>query len=141
MLRRVSQPEKLPDGAVRLSGSDGCTFTFRRLRPGAMLVVIAGYDTGVLGDAPLDIMTAEAQRSGALQLFVDTRDVTGVVTPVREAWTAWFMRHQAQLQRVTVLVSDKLINSAVGVAKHFSRTGDLIRLVTEPARFDELTRS
>ena len=63
------------------------------------------------------------------------------MTPVREAWTAWFMRHQAQLQRVTVLVSDKLINSAVGVAKHFSRTGDLIRLVTEPARFDELTRS
>ena len=139
MLRRVSQPEKLPDGAVRLSGSDGCTFTFRRLRPGVMLVVISGYDTGVLGDAPLDIMTAELSRTAPLSLFVDTRDVTGVVTPVRESWTAWFQRHQAQLAKVTVLVSDKLINSAVGVARHFSRTGDLIRVLADPARFDELT--
>jgi hypothetical protein len=136
----VSQPEQLPDGAVRLTGSDGCTFTFRRLRPGVMVVTIAGYDTGVLGDAPLDIMTAEAQRTGRLELFIDAREGTGVVTPVREAWTQWFQRHHAQLKTVTILVGDKLVNSAVGVAKHFSRTGDLIRVMSDAARFDALLR-
>ena len=134
----MAQQEKLPDGTVRLIGSDGCTFTYRKLWPGAMLVVIEGFDTGVLGDAPLDIMTAEAQRTGRLELYVDARKVSGVTTPVREAWTQWFQRHQGSLKHVTVLVADKLVNSAVGVAKHFSRTGDLMRVISDPARFDEL---
>jgi hypothetical protein len=126
------------DGAVRLLGSDGCTMTFKRLRPGAMYLCIAGFDTGKLGDAPFDVLSAELARFGPLELYVDTRDATGVVTAVREAWTAWFTRHQAELKKVHILVSDRLVQSAVAVSKHFSRTGEMIRVLADPARFDEL---
>ncbi|WP_437335631.1 hypothetical protein [Sorangium sp. So ce394] len=37
--------EILGDGSIRLA-KDGCSFVFRRLRPGAVLVTIAGRDTG-----------------------------------------------------------------------------------------------
>jgi hypothetical protein len=128
----------LEDGAVRLVASDGTTFTFKRLRPGTMRLVIAGYDTGKLGDAPLDVLTAELLRYGKLDLLVDLRAATGVVTAVREAWTAWFQLHSDELRGVTILISDRLVASAVAVAKHFSRTGELIRVLSDAARFDEL---
>lgn len=134
----LTEDKGFVDGAVRLTGSDGCTMTFKRLRPGALYLRIAGYDTGKLGDAPFDVVSAELTRFGRLELFVDTRDVTGVVTGVREAWTAWFTEHQAQLKKVTILVSDKLVGSAVAVSKHFSRTGELIRVLSDAAKFDEL---
>jgi hypothetical protein len=137
----VSRPTtqvELPDGAIRLTASDGCAFTLRRLRPGAIEITIQGYDTGKVGDAFLDLMSAEVRRYKPLEMFVDARQATGVVTPVRETWTAWFQSHQADLKHVTVLVSDKLVSSAVGVAKHFSRTGDLMRIVGDPQRFEEL---
>src|SRR5215213_6668741 len=124
---RVSRKEELADGAIRLTASDGCAFTLRRLRPGAIELKIQGYDTGKVGDAFLDLMSAEVKRYAPLEIFCDTSEATGVVTPVREAWTAWFQSHQPQLKHVTVLVSDKLVSSAVGDAKHFSRTGDLMR--------------
>lgn len=134
----LTEDANFADGAVRLSGSDGCTMVFKRLRPGTMYLRIAGYDTGKLGDAPFDVVSAELARFGRLELFVDTRDTTGVVTTVREAWTAWFTQHQAELKKVTILVSDKLVGSAVAVSKHFSRTGELIRVLSDAAKFDEL---
>jgi hypothetical protein len=73
--------------------------------------------TGVHGDAPLDIMTAEAQRSGALQLFVDTRDVDRRRDPrAPRPGPPGSCATRRSSSGVTVLVSDKLINSAVGVA-------------------------
>src|SRR5688572_9790962 len=103
---RVAQREDLADGAVRVTASDGCIFTLRRLRPGAIEIKIKGYDTGKVGDAFLDLMTAEVGRHAPLEIFVDASEGTGVVTPVREAWTAWFTAHQTKLKHVTVLVSD-----------------------------------
>jgi hypothetical protein len=134
----VPQREDLADGAIRVTASDGATFTLRRLRPGAIEIRIQGYDTGKVGDAFLDLMSAEAARHAPLQIFVDAREATGVVTPVREAWTRWFEMRKEDLAQVTVLVSDRLVTSAVGVARHFSRTGDLMRIMSDAARFEEL---
>ncbi|WP_437310654.1 hypothetical protein [Sorangium sp. So ce388] len=52
----MSHREVLDDGSIDLA-KDGCSFVFRRLRPGAVLVTIAGRDTGSLGDAPLTSCT------------------------------------------------------------------------------------
>lgn len=134
----LTDDKSFADGAISLVGSDGCTMVFKRLKPGAVYLRIGGYDTGKLGDAPFDVVAAELSRFGKLELFVDTRDTTGVVTTVRESWTSWFAHNQAKLSKVTILVSDKLVGSAVSVSKHFSRTGDLIRVITDPAKFDEL---
>ena len=49
-----------------------------------------------------------------------------------------FTEHQSELKKVTILVSDKLVGSAVAVSKHFSRTGELIRVLSDAAKFDEV---
>ena len=45
--------EELPNGDVRLFDS-ACTFTFRRIRAGVLLVTISGNDTGQFGTRTLD---------------------------------------------------------------------------------------
>lgn len=137
---RVSTPDKeeLEGGAIRLTASDGASFTLRRVKPGVLAIAIQGYDTGKVGDAFLDLLSAEVTRFPPLRLFVDAREATGVVTAVREQWTAWFQTHQRSLETVTVLVADRLVTSAVGVARHFSRTGELMRIVSDPKRYEEL---
>ena len=52
--------EVLADGSVQLRAAD-CTFVFTRLRLGALLVTVEGYDDGTLGTAPLEEIGAEVQ--------------------------------------------------------------------------------
>lgn len=132
--------EQLPDGSNRLKG-DSCSFTYRRLAPGVLLTTIEGYDKGELGMATLDEMSNEIKRFGSLQLFVDTQKATGVVTEVREAWTAWFQANQASLKPVWIYVDSRFIEQVVSVAKFLSRTGELMRITSDRALFErELDR-
>lgn len=131
----MNKRETLPDGSWRLS-SDSSAFTYHRLTPGALLTVIQGYDKGDLGMEPLDELTNELKRFGALRLFVDTSETTGVVTSVREAWTTWFQANQAQLPAVWIFVHSRFIEQVVSVAKFFSRTGDLMKITADRALFD-----
>lgn len=124
------------DGSVRIS--DGrSAFVFRRLRPGALLAVGSGFDSGGLGRAPLDEVAAEAAAFPPIRLYFDLRAVTGVTTPVREEWTAWFAAHREAVRSADFLVNSKFVELAVSVANLFSRTGDLFRIHTDPARFEE----
>ena len=40
--------ETLPDGRIKLTAGE-CSFVYARLKPGVLLVTIAGYDTGQFG--------------------------------------------------------------------------------------------
>ncbi len=128
--------ETLPDGSTRLTG-ERASFTFTRPRPGVFLVRITGYDDGEFGDAPFDAMQAELNRFKRVELFVDTREVFGAATPVREAWTSWLRLHAAELVRAHLVSGSRFVFMALTVAKELSRTGDLIRVYSDPAGFDE----
>lgn len=128
--------ETLPDGSTRLSSErSSCTFT--RPRAGVFVVKIAGYDQGEFADAPFDAMQAELARFKRVELFVDLREALGAATPVREAWTAWLTAHGPELVRAHLVSSSKFVFMAVTVAKELSRTGDLIRVHSDPATFDD----
>ena len=122
------------DGSVILA-VPRCTFTFRRLDPGALLVTIAGDDDGSLGSAPLDEIEAELRRYPSLDLYVDASAATGVATKVREAWTALFRARREQLQRVTVLTASPIVHLAVSTGKLFSDTAQMVRVLREPDAF------
>jgi hypothetical protein len=128
--------ETLDDGSIRLS-ANGCSFVYTRLRPGAVLVTIEGRDLGALGDAPLDELAAEIRRYPPVDLYMDTRDATFAATSVSDAWTSFFSANHAQLRRVRILVSSRFVHLVVEVAKLFSRTGELIQIDADAARFDE----
>ena len=128
----------LADGTVRLRSGD-CTFTFRRVRPGAVLVTIDGYDQGQFGPATVDEVAAEFSRApGPVRLYVDTRKASGPTSAVMETWTAWLATNRSRLASVMVLVppESKLLHLTVSIAQHLSRTGDLLRICGDSQEFE-----
>jgi hypothetical protein len=124
-----------PDGLVELASEAG-SFTFRRLRSGALLVTIAGQDKGQFGQAVLDEIRMEILRSQPLELLVDAERATLVSTEVSQAWTQFFSNCRAQLKRVYVLTGSRFINLSVSIAQHLSQTGNLITVTSDRAVFD-----
>jgi hypothetical protein len=133
----------IENGDIRLSGG-GCTFLYRRLRPGVLCIHIEGNDTGQFGPATLDEISQEFARAGKpLEVFIDTRRATGPSTAVMETWTAWLAANRDKLQRLTVLIpeSSKLVHLTVSIAKHLSRTGDLLQICSGQEEFEEAIRA
>jgi hypothetical protein len=124
-----------PDGLVELSSQAG-SFTFRRLRAGALLVTIAGQDNGQFGQAALDEIRLEILRSQPLELLVDAERTTLVSTEVAKDWTQFFSNCRAQLKRVVVLTGSRFINLTVSIGAHLSQTGNLITVTSDRAVFD-----
>ena len=124
-----------PDGLVELSSEAG-SFTFRRLRPGALLVTIVGQDKGQFGQAALDEIRLEILRSQPLELLVDAERTTLVSTEVSRDWTQFLSNCRSQLTRAIVLTGSRFINLSVSIAKHLSQTGNLITVTSDRAVFD-----
>lgn len=127
--------EQRPDGSLKLSVGD-LSYTVTRLRPGAMLVSIQGFDRGETGNAIFELIDAELGQHGPLDLLVDTRASEGAVSGVSTAWTEWFQRQRPRLNEVHILVASRFVSLTVNVAKHFSRTGELIRIHSDAATFE-----
>ncbi len=128
-----------PNGEVRLSAGS-CTFAYRRLRPGALLVTITGHDTGQFGTSTLDEIRLELLRNRPLELFVDAREALGPAVSVSSEWTRFFTLNRDQLLRVNVLVGSKVVELTIAIAQHLSRTGGLIRIYSDPETFEQLLR-
>jgi hypothetical protein len=123
------------DGTVELT-APGLRFVVSRRAPGVILVEIHGDDRDQLGALPFAELEAELARHAPSTLFFDTSQTSGARTEVREAWTAWFARNKSRLTAVHVLASSRFVSTAIGVAKHLSRTGELIRIADSKEAFD-----
>ncbi len=126
--------EELPGGAIRLLDA-ACSFTFQRLRPGALLVTITGHDKGQFGTRSLDEVRLEMLRHRPLELFIDASNASGPAARVSEEWTRFFSLNREQLKRVSVLAGSKLVHLTVSIAQHLSRTGDLIQIHSDRESF------
>jgi hypothetical protein len=127
--------ETLSDGSVRLR-EGGCAHTFTRLRPGVLLVRITGDDRGELVQAAFELIEAEFAVRAPLALLFNVSGAEGATKTVSDAWTEWFRTRRAQLQEVHILVASKYLDFIVNVAKHFSRTGELIQVHSDASRFE-----
>jgi hypothetical protein len=115
--------------------ADACTFVFRRLRPGKLLVTITGHDVGQFGTSTLDEIRLELLRHRPLELFVDAREALGPAVSVSREWTEFFALNREQLRRVHVLVGSKVVELTIAISQHLSRTGSLIQLYSDPGTF------
>lgn len=120
---------------VRLSAGN-CVFVYRRIRPGALGVVITGLDNGQFGTTTLDEIRAEIGRNRPIELFVDAREAVGAAVSVSDEWTRFFSAHREDLKRVHVLVGSKVVYLTVAIAQHLSRTGNLIQIYSDPGTFE-----
>ncbi len=127
------------NGALRLEAGD-CRYTIARLRPGAILMIIAGRERGELGRAPLGEVAAEAALSPPLRLFVDMSGLSHIDEAVSDEWTAWFQSNRRDLRSVHALAPAPIVRLTVAVSQLFSRTGDLIRIHSDRERFAAAVR-
>jgi hypothetical protein len=127
--------ETLPDGRVRIADARA-SFTYERLRPGAVLVTALGADMGQFGTASLDEIRLEMLRHRPVELFIDAQGVTMVAVDVSKEWTQFFSLNRDNLRRVSVLVGSKAMELTVAIAQHFSQTGNLIQLYSDRELFE-----
>ena len=130
------------DARTVLLSADGCSFTYRRLKPGVLLMVIDGDDLGQFGTATQDEVNAEYERFGTVSLFVDTRAAQGPATEVMEAWTAFFSANRKKFKRVAVLSlpESKLLHLTVKIVQHLSGVGGLFQIVGDAETFEAAIR-
>ena len=130
------QRDVLDPRTVRLA-SGPCSFTYRRQKPGVLLLKISGDDIGQFGSATLDELNAEFDRFGAMNLFVDTQDAVGPATEVMESWTAYFAANRKKFKRIVVLIlpESKLLHLTVSIVQHLSGIGRLLQIFSDPDRF------
>jgi hypothetical protein len=131
----VTVTREVSEGHVQLAADD-CRFVFRRLRPGALMVTIAGNDTGQFGSSTLDEIRLELLRHRPLELFIDAREAVGAAVSVSDEWTRFFSLNREHLTRVSVLVGSKVVRLTVAIAQHLSRTGNLIQIYSDPETFE-----
>lgn len=127
--------EILPDGSTRLSAA-GCTFEYRRPKPGVLVITISGNDKGQFGTSTLDEISSVMRLASPLELFVDARDAVSAAVKVSEDWTRFFVTNRSSLSRVHVLAGSKIVELTVAIASHLSRTGNLIQIYSDPEIFE-----
>jgi len=131
--------ESLESGATRLSAGN-CSFTFTRPKPKALLITIAGLDSGQFGLTTIDEIASALTREGELELFVDAREATGAAVSVSDEWTRFFVAQRDRLRRVHVLVGSKTVYLTIAIAQHLSRTGELIQIYSDAQIFESRLR-
>lgn len=133
----VVDREIFADGSVKLSGG-ACVFRYHRPRPGIVVVRISGDDAGQFGTATMDEVAKEFdQVKTPIELFIDATGALGPVTKVMEAWAAWFETNHKRLKHVDILIPPeaKVLHLTVAIARHLSRTGDLISIHLDAENF------
>jgi hypothetical protein len=135
MTRPPHDRELMADGSVRLSSGESA-FAFARPKVDVLVVTIAGYDKGQFGTAPLDEIASILRVAAPLQLFVDARNAVGATVRVSQDWTSFLSLHRHELAHVHVLAGSKMVELTVAIARHLSRTGNLIQIYSDARIFE-----
>lgn len=125
----------LADGRLQLAAGR-CSFTYERVRPGVLRVVVEGSDKGQFGTAALDEIRLELLRHRPLELFIDAEAAQMVTVDVNREWTQFFSLNREHLTRVSVLVGSKALELTVAIAQHLSRTGNLLQIYSDRELFE-----
>lgn len=127
------------DDVVRFEGLH-CTMEIRRPRRGLVLLGISGLDTGELGRAPFEELEADVGPGRSVELFIDARHTRAASVQVSNDWALWLRRHQASFRRITMLTGSRYIRMTASFVRRFNEMGDLMRITTDDAAFDDALR-
>ena len=129
--------DTLRGGDVRLSGKVGA-FLYTRLKPGALLTISSGRDTGEFGTSPLDIVEREYRLfNRPVQWFFDATHVESATLAVSEQWTAWLGKNRGRLAQMHVLTNSVETRLMIGIARHFSNASDILKLYSDRSEWTQ----
>jgi hypothetical protein len=114
-----------------------CSITVRWPAPGVAVVVFVGRDVGELGDAPFVELERQLTQRAPIELFIDARGAKGASVDVSGSWAAWLRAHKGQLTRVHMVTGSRFIELSADMVRRFAELGDIMRVTTDPAAFDD----
>jgi len=123
------------DGTI-IVNDERCRVAFRRIRPRALEIQIAGNDNGQFGTAVLDEIALALMRERSLELFVDASDASIPPVSVTRDWSDFLARNRSGLKRVRILVGSKAVALAMEIVRHLSQTGDLMHIYSDREAYD-----
>jgi hypothetical protein len=112
------------------------TLRLRRPAPGVVLLVIIGTDIGEHGSAPFEALALDVL-TGPFHLFVDARDSRGVTVDVSSEWRRWLSDHRSVLRSIHMLTGSRFVHVTATFVKQFADLGELMRIYTHAAHFEE----
>jgi len=123
------------DGTVVVS-DERCRVVFRRIRPGALEIRIAGTDSGQFGTAIFDEVALALMRERSLELFVDAADASMPAVSVTQGWSHFFALNRPNLKRVRILAGSKAVALTMEIVRHLSGIGDLMHIYSDRQIYD-----
>jgi hypothetical protein len=112
------------------------TLRLRRPAPGVVLLVTSGTDIGDHGSAPFQALELDVL-TGPFHLFVDARHSRGVTVDVSSEWRRWLSDHRNALRSIHMLTGSRFVHVTATFVKNFAELGDLMRIYTHAAHFEE----
>src|SRR5260221_11794457 len=118
------------DGSVVVTDAR-CKIVFRRIRPKAVEIQIAGIDNGQFGTAMIDEVAVALLRERPLELFIDASDASMPAVSVANAGTHFFALNRDSLKRVRILVGSRALELTMEIVRHLSDTGHLMQIYSD----------
>jgi hypothetical protein len=107
----------------------------RRPVPGVVVITLSGTDVGEHGDGPFRELEQDVR--SPFDLFVDARASRGVTIEVSAEWTRFLAKHRQALRSFHMLTGSRFVQLTANFVRNFAQFGELMRIYTEAAAFDE----
>ncbi len=118
---------------------EGIHFSMAIERPAAGTVVVrfSGWDAGEFGDMPMLELAKDLSNEARIELFIDAREVKGASIEVSGDWSQWLGKHRTSFKHISMLTGSRFIQVTANFVRRYGELGELMRIYTEPAAFDE----
>ena len=114
-----------------------CTIAIQYPAAGVVVLRISGRDVGEFGQAPMEALAQHLSDDATTTLFIDARATEGASIEVSHAWARWLSAHRAHFEQVSMLTGSRYIQITADFVRRFADLGDVMRLYTDAAAFDE----
>src|SRR3954469_11834369 len=115
-----------------------CSIAIVRPAHAVAVVVLKGSDVGEFADFPMRELSLDLGRYGAIELFIDARAVRGASIEVSSEWAFWMRAHARSFRQICMLTGSRYVQVTAQFASRFAGLGELMKIFTEPAAFEEM---
>ena len=125
----------VPAQEVRYEGIH-CDLRIERISDGVVVLRISGTDVGEFGSAPMRTLNDWIDGSGAIDFFIDAREVRGASISVSGEWAGWLNAHREVLRTITMIPGSRFVQMTAEFVRRFARLEGVMRICREPSAFD-----
>lgn len=112
-----------------------CTIVIDWPVENVVVVTFSGRDTNEFGDKPFKKL--DERLTPGTELYIDAREGTAASVDVSAEWAKWLAKRRSSFAHVSMLTGSRFIQMSADFVKGFANMGELMRLYTDAAAFDE----